>query len=68
MKTHNVLPHRLGNEPVKYQAYRSALNFCKRTKVDPEERWKKIHRQMRKKMDMKLLVEYFAGGVIDVDN
>lgn len=36
LKTHNVLPHRLGNEPTKYQAYRSALNFCKRTKVDPE--------------------------------
>lgn len=67
MKTHNVLPHRMGNEPVKYQSYRSALNFCKRAKIDPEERWKKIHRQMRKKLDMKLLVEYFAEGAIDIN-
>lgn len=67
MKTHNVLPHRLGNEPAKYQSYRSALNFCKRTKIDPEDRWRKIHRQMRKKLNMKELVEHFAEGFIDVD-
>ena len=35
MKTHNVLPHRLGNEPKKYQSFRGALNYCKRSKFDP---------------------------------
>lgn len=45
MKTHNILPHRMSNSPKKYQTYRSALNFCKRSKLDPEDRWRRIHRR-----------------------
>lgn len=56
LKTHNIQPHRHENDPKKYQTYRSSLNFAKRTKFDPEERWKKIHRQMVSKLDLKALV------------
>ena len=67
MKTHNVQPHRHENEPNKYQTYRSSLNFGKRAKLDPEERWKKIHRQMVTKLDIKALVEDHAEGFIPFD-
>ena len=68
MKTHNVQPHRHGNSPKKYQSYRSALNFGKRTKLDPEERWKKIHRQMNAKLDLKQLASDFSIGFVPVDD
>ena len=37
-------------------------------KCDPEERWKKIHRKMKSKMDMKALVADFSSGFIYVDD
>ena len=42
MKTHNVQPHTLDNKPENYQTYISAINFGKRTKLDLEDRWKRI--------------------------
>jgi hypothetical protein len=40
------------------------MNYCKRTKIDVEERWRKIHRQMKKRVNMDELVEHFAKGAI----
>lgn len=42
MKTHNIQPHTLDNKPQTYQSYTSALNYGKRTKLDLEDRWKRI--------------------------
>ena len=42
------------------------MNFGKRTKLDPEERMKRIHRQFSKKLDMKALVDDFAIGYVPV--
>jgi hypothetical protein len=42
MKTHNIQPHTLDNKPENYQTYISALNYGKRTKLDLEDRWKRI--------------------------
>lgn len=51
MKTHNIQPHTLDNKPEHYQTYISALNFGKRTKIDLEDRWKRIERQLAKNLD-----------------
>lgn len=66
LKTHNVQPHRHENDPNKYQTFRSALNYGKRAKLDPEERMKRIHRQFSSKMDMKALVDDFSIGYVPV--
>jgi len=42
MKTHNIQPHTLDNKPEHVQAYTTALNFAKRTKLDPQDRWKRM--------------------------
>lgn len=51
MKTFNTVPHRFENNPKKYQTFKTALNFGKRTKADSEERWKRIHRQYVNKLN-----------------
>ena len=65
MKTHNVQPHLMQNDPKKYQSYKSALQFGKRGKVDPDDRWLRIHRQLMKNVNKKS-IEDEADGVIDV--
>ena len=42
MKTHNIQPHTLDSNPKEYQTFLSALNHGKRTKLDEEDRWKRI--------------------------
>ena len=51
MKTHNIQPHTLDNKPDTYQTYPSAMNFGKRTKLDLDDRWKRIERQLAKNLD-----------------
>ncbi len=51
MKTHNIQPHTLDNKPENYQTFVSALNFGKRTKLDLDDRWKRIERQLAKNVD-----------------
>ena len=53
MKTHNVQPHTLDNKPVNYQTFASALNFGKRTKLDLDDKWKRIERQLAKNINPK---------------
>jgi hypothetical protein len=66
MKTHNIQPHTLDNHPENYQTYTSALNFGKRTKLDLEDRWKRIERQLAKNLDYRQPVEMMATGEIKV--
>lgn len=62
MKTHNIQPHTLDNKPETYQTYASALNYGKRTKLDLEERWKRIERQLAKNLDYRELAYMKAVG------
>ena len=62
MKTHNVQPHTLDNKHETYQTYLSALNFGKRTKLDLEDRWKRIERQLAKNFDSRDLSYMKAVG------
>ena len=53
------------NDPKKYQTYKTALEFAKRGKVDPDERWLRIHRQLMKSVNKKS-IEDEADGFIGV--
>jgi hypothetical protein len=66
MKTHNIQPHTLDNKPENYQTYTSALNFGKRTKLDLEDRWKRIERQLAKNLDYRELAKIQAFGEVEV--
>lgn len=68
MKTHNVQPHTLDNHPSNYQTYISALNFGKRTKLDLEDRWKRIERQLAKNLDNRELAYLKAVGEIEMND
>lgn len=68
MKTHNIQPHTLDNKPETYQTYVSALNHGKRTKLDLEDRWKRIERQLAKNLDYRELAYMKAVGEIDMDD
>lgn len=64
MKTHNIQPHTLDNKPETYQTFTSALNFGKRTKLDLEDRWKRIERQLAKNLDYRELAYMKAVGEV----
>lgn len=66
MKTHNIQPHTLDSKPETYQTYTSALNFGKRTKLDLEDRWKRIERQLAKNLDYRELAKMQAFGEVEV--
>lgn len=66
MKTHNVQPHTLDNKPEAYQTYTSALNFGKRTKLDLEDRWTRIERQLAKNLDYRELAKMKAIGEVEM--
>ena len=66
MKTHNIQPHTLDNKPENYQTYTSALNFGKRTRLDLEDRWKRIERQLSKNLDYRELAKIQAFGEVEV--
>ena len=66
LKTHNVQPHLMSNNPKKYQTHHTALQFAKRGKTDPDDRWLRIHRQLSKDLKLKPNVDEEADGIVNI--
>ena len=46
-------PHTYQNKPEHYQTHTTALNYGKRTKICPDEKWRKLERELSKKLGLK---------------
>jgi len=44
LKTFNMNPHIRGNEPKNYQTHQTAINYSKRTKLNNEDKWKRLEK------------------------
>ena len=43
-KTFNLNPHSKGNEPKYYQTHHTAINYGRRTKLNDEDKWKRLEK------------------------
>lgn len=44
LKTFNMNPHIRGNEPKHYQTHYTAINYSKRTKLNNEDKYKRLEK------------------------
>ena len=68
MKTHNIMPHTLDSKPQTYQTMTSALNYGKRTKLDLDNKWMRIERQLAKDLDYREKAYMKALGEVEIDD
>lgn len=52
-KTFNMNPHIRGNEPKHYQTHYTAINYGKRTKLNEEDKWSRLQKELTKKLGLK---------------
>jgi hypothetical protein len=52
LRTFNVNPHDYQNNPINYQSYSTALNFAGRTKRNEEKHWKRLEKELGKKLNL----------------
>ena len=71
LKTFNMNPHLRGNDPKYYQTHHTAINYSKRTKLNNEDKWKRLEKELCKKLGLKDKNETLKEGkevvYVDVD-
>jgi len=53
LKTFNVNPHVFTNHPEYYQTHTTAINYGKRAKICEDQKWKRLEKQLSKKLGLK---------------
>lgn len=52
LRSFNVNPHDYQNNPKTYQTHTTALNFAARCKKDEEKHWKRLEKELGKKLNL----------------
>ena len=65
-------PHIRGNEPKYYQTHYTSINYGKRTKLNDEDKWNRLEKELTKKLGLKDKNETLKEGkevvYVDVDD
>jgi hypothetical protein len=52
LRSFNVNPHDYQNNPTNYQSHTTSLNFAFRTKRNEEKHWKRLEKELNKKLNL----------------